>query len=216
MIRLSAFLPLVLAACTVPSVAPPAPAPVSDPFIDTLSGHCGKAYAGRLVSSDARDADWAGRRMIAHFADCTPDRIAIALHVEDEAAPGGWNRSRTWLVRRGVSGAVSLHHDHRHADGEPDAVTLYGGTRDPSADPGHGTALAAVFPVDEGSIALFERKGLAASTTNVWRMEVSADQAPDPYLAYQLTRRNDPTRLFRVRFDLSRPVPAPPPAWGWE
>ena len=200
MTRLALLFALLLAACATPSAAPA-------PFFARLSQHCGKAYEGRLVSEDARDADWAGKRMVAHWARCETDRIAIALHVEDPAAPGGWNRSRTWLVRRDADAALFLHHDHRHADGVPDAVTLYGGT----GDPARASRTTQAFPADAGSIDLFEAQGLTASTSNVWQLELTEDA-----FVYQLTRTNDATRRFRVRFDLTDPVPAPPPAWGWE
>ena len=60
------------------------------------------------------------------------------------------------------------------------------------------------------------REGLDASLTNVWRIEVDPSGEADARFVYQLTRRNDPSRLFRVAFDAGEPVPAPPPAWGWE
>jgi len=49
----------------------------------------------------------------------------------------------------------------------------------------------------------------------VWRIEVDAAGTPGARFAYQLTRRNDPTRLFRVAFDLTARVALPPGAWGW-
>ncbi|MBX7494906.1 hypothetical protein K3172_03425 [Qipengyuania sp. 6B39] len=203
---------LALSACAHTPAAPP-----QDAFWSALQSHCGTAYAGELVSEDARDADWAGKRMIGHWAQCSADRVAIAFHVEDPEAPGGWNRSRTWIVTREIyenaaqtTTVLTLRHDHRHADGHTDAVTQYGGlTHD------RGSARAQDFPVDMMSIALFEREGLAASLTNVWRIEVDPEGTPDARFAYQLTRRNDPTRRFRVELDASRPVPVPPPAWGW-
>ena len=151
--------------------------------------------------------------MIAHWADCSDERIAIAFHVADEDAHGGWNRSRTWILTRTGSGTntrFTLKHDHRHADGEADAVTFYGGATDEA-----GSASAQDFPVDGESIALFTREGLDVSLTNVWRVEVDPASASDAAFAYQLTRANDPTRLFRVEFDASDPVSPPPPAWGW-
>ena len=51
--------------------------------------------------------------------------------------------------------------------------------------------------------------------TSNGEIEVDPARESDARFAYQLTRRSDPTRLFRVTFDLTRPVPAPPPAWGW-
>ena len=197
-----------LAACaSTPDV--PRLASSQERFWDALSSHCGNAYEGGLASSDERDADWAGKRMVAHWADCSDTRVAIAFHVEDAEAAGGWNRSRTWLVSRTADG-LRLKHDHRHEDGSEDAVTQYGGDTLSS-----GTARIQDFPVDAFSIALFEREGLDASLTNVWRVEVDDAEAEGARFAYQLTRRNDPTRLFRVEFDASDPIAPPPPSWGW-
>ena len=202
-----AALPALAACTTMPDTAP-LPEP-QERFWQALESHCGNAYEGELASSDARDADWQGKRMIAHWADCSSTRIAIAFHVEDDAQADGWDRSRTWVVSRTQDG-LRLKHDHRHADGAEDAVTQYGGDTLST-----GTARVQDFPVDAYSIALFEREGLDVSLTNVWRVEVDPADARAPRFAYQLTRRNDPTRLFRVEFDASDPVDAPPPAWGW-
>lgn len=214
----------LLAGCTTP--APPGDMPAAaspqQAFWQALSSHCGKAYAGALASDDARDADWAGKAMVAHWAACEEDRVAIAFHVE-EAPPSSsseavgrdnpWNRSRTWIVTRHGAGAqtrFTLKHDHRHADGEADAVTFYGGTSVEA-----GSARAQDFPVDAESVALFTREGLDASLTNVWHVAVDPAGSKDARFAYQLTRRNDPTRRFRVEFDTTKAVAPPPPAWGW-
>lgn len=204
---------LLLAACASTPDLPALP-PSQEAFWQALPSHCGpngegRAYAGALASSDARDADFAGRAMVAHWAECSERRVAVAFHVEDADEPGGWDRSRTWVVTR-TSDGLRLKHDHRHADGSLDAVTQYGG--DTLSE---GTARVQDFPVDAFSIALFEREGLDLSLTNVWRVEVDPAGAPGARFAYQLTRRNDPTRLFRVEFDLAHGVAAPPPAWGW-
>ena len=197
---------LPLAACASAPDLPALPAS-QQAFWDALQSHCGKAYAGSLASSDARDADWQGRTMVAHWAECSETRTAIGFHVE-ETDKSGWDRSRTWIVTR-TSEGLRLKHDHRHDDGEEDAVTQYGGDTLSS-----GTARVQDFPVDAYSIALFEREGLDVSVTNVWRLEVDPAGASGARFAYQLTRRNDPTRLFRVEFDASEPVTPPPPAWG--
>jgi hypothetical protein len=219
-------LPLAALALTACAPAPgPAVSAVASPqeaFWQALSSHCGKAYAGGLASTDARDADWAGKRMVAHWAACEETRVAIAFHVE-EAPPSSsskavgpaqfWNRSRTWIVTREGTGAdtrFTLKHDHRHADGEADAVTFYGGT---TADA--GSASAQDFPVDAESVTLFTREGLGASLTNVWRIEVTPRGSANARFAYQLTRRNDPTRVFRVEIDANARVEPPPAAWGW-
>lgn len=199
---------LSLAACVSTPEVPALP-PSQEAFWDALESHCGNAYRGGLASSDARDADLAGQAMIAHWAECAPARIAVAFHIADASAPGGWDRSRTWVITRTADG-LRLKHDHRHEDGSEDAVTQYGGDTMSA-----GTAGIQDFPVDAFSIAMFEREGLSASVTNVWRVEVGAARAGASRFAYQLTRRNDPTRLFRVEFDTASPVTPPPPGWGW-
>ena len=165
-----------------------------DQFVARLKAHCGKAYAGRVVSTDAADADMRGQMLIMHVRGCHADRVEIPFHV-------GSDRSRTWIVTRTDTG-LRLKHDHRHEDGSADAVTFYGGD---TADA--GSATRQTFPVDAESIASFRANKLDASVTNIWAMEVNDDS-----FAYELRRAN---RFFRVEFDLTKPVAPPPAPWGW-
>lgn len=207
---LAALLPLLLtAACATPS-----PAPGTEPqdrFFAALSSHCGKAYAGRMVSSDAADADLAGSAMVMAVRDCSATSIAVPFHVQ--RADGTWDRSRTWLLTRTADG-LRLKHDHRHEDGSADAVTFYGGDTS-----GPGTARTQSFPVDAESIAMFRREGLTASVTNVWSVAVDPAGTAGGRYAYELRRTvaggAPAERHFRVEFDVTRPVALPPPAWGW-
>ena len=212
----AAWATLLIAGCSAPATqAPPDEAAPQDAFFAALTSHCGKAYAGRLVSSDAADADFVDAPMVMHVAECSADRIAVPFHVALASEDGTreWDRSRTWLITRTDTG-LRLKHDHRHADGESDAVTMYGG--DTSDE---GTARAQDFPVDAESIALFEREGLSASVTNVWTVEVDPAGVEDGRFAYQLRRTvaggAPEERLFRVEFDLGEEVETPPAAWGW-
>ena len=177
-----------------------APAP-QDAFFAALSAHCGKAYAGRLASDQEADADMRGKAMIVHFRTCTPDRLEIPFHIEGLAKDGGWDRSRTWVITRTDAG-LRLKHDHRHADGSKDEVTMYGG--DTAAN---GNAMRQEFPVDAESIAMFTRTGRSASNTNIWAIETTSTG-----YTYELYRAG---RLFRVAFDYDRPVAPPPAPWGW-
>jgi hypothetical protein len=136
-----------------------------------------------------------------HVRGCSASRIEIPFHVGGQGSDGGWDRSRTWIVTRTATG-LRLKHDHRHADGSADTLTMYGGD---TAD--QGTAAYQAFPVDAESIALFTANDRRVSTTNIWAVEVKPDR-----FAYELRRAN---RHFRVEFDLTRPVPAPPAPWGW-
>jgi hypothetical protein len=167
-----------------------------DAFWEALRLECGRAYAGTLVANEPSTANdpFAGQALTMQVRQCTEDQVRIPLHV-------GADRSRTWVVTRSGTG-LKLEHDHRHEDGSPDELTLYGGT---TLTP--GTAGRQEFPADEYSRALFQRTGRAVSMDNVWAIEV----VPGRMLAYELTR---PGRRFRIEFDLSRPVPAPPAPWG--
>ena len=176
------------------TLSPPVPA---DLWFQRLSAHCGRAYEGRLVSADPADASFAGQRLAMHVRDCRDDEIRIPYVV-------GEDRSRTWVITRTPAG-LRLKHDHRHRDGSSDALTLYGGD-----SRGHGTATRQEFPADAASVALFTAQGRGVSNANVWAVEVG-----DTVFAYELRRPPGPgQRFFRVEFDLSRPVAAPPPPWG--
>ena len=187
LLTLALVTPLVgLSACTPPINAQ------QDVFFKNLSRLCGNAYAGKLISDDAVDADFKEKSMVMHVSACTESEIRIPFHV-------GENRSRTWIITRTADG-LRLKHDHRHEDSREDAVTLYGGDTQDA-----GLASRQEFPVDEYSIAMSKDEGLAASVTNVWAVEV----LPEAFV-YEMAREG---RLFRVAFNTSETVPAPPPAW---
>lgn len=186
---------LSLAATVLSGCAPrSAPSVPADGFLARLTALCGKAFAGRAVTTDPADTAFAGKPLVMHVASCEPGRVRVPFHV-------GEDRSRTWVVTRTPTG-LRLKHDHRHADGTSDTLTMYGGdTTTP------GTATRQEFPVDAESIALFRANKAERSVTNVWAMEMD-----DARFAYALRR---PGRHFRVEFDLTRPVPPPPLPWGW-
>lgn len=217
---------LLLAGCTPAADEAGAPAAASeatgqDAFFEALSTHCGKAYAGKLASDDAADADFVEAEMVMHVSECSEDRIAVPFHVGIPGESGiEWDRSRTWLITRtetdGAAG-LRLKHDHRHEDGTNDPVTMYGGDTAAGDD---GTARAQEFPVDAESIALFEREDLGVSVTNVWRVEIDPAGTEGAQFNYQLKRSTETgapeDRNFRVEFDLTSEIEAPPAAWGWE
>lgn len=183
---------LLLSGCA--TVATPSVDP-QDLFFSRLTALCGQTFEGRIASPPvALDEGFAGQRMVMHVRDCADDMIRIPFHVGD-------NRSRTWVITRTDAG-LRLKQDHRHEDGSEDVLTQYGGDT-----AGPGTARRQEFPVDAFSIDLFNRNDAAVSTTNVWAMEI----VPGQLFAYELRRAN---RFFRVDFDLTRPVAAPPPPWG--
>jgi hypothetical protein len=180
---------LALGACATK----PAPAP-ADAFFATVRTLCGKAFEGRLTSTDPADAAFSNNRLVMHVRECNDTVIRVPFHV-------GEDRSRTWVITRTPAG-LRLKHDHRHEDGAPDVLSMYGGDSMEAGD-----AIVQRFPADDFSKALFTREGRAVSLTNVWSVEVRRGEE----FIYALDR---PGRSFRVRFDLAKPVPAPPLPWG--
>ena len=160
-------------------------------FWSALQTLCGRAYEGRVVEAPAGDTTFAGKSLVMHVRECSPDSIRIPFVVGD-------NRSRTWVLRW-TAGELRLKHDHRHDDGHPDSITWYGGdARAP------GMAQRQEFPADSFTAALIPR-----ARTNVWTIEIEAGRR----FTYAL-RREGTDRRFRIDFDLTRPVPPPPPPWG--
>jgi hypothetical protein len=177
----------------------PEPAPVYTQLAETgpqaeffaaLQGLCGKAYEGRVTEAPPGDTTF-NDRLVMHVRNCDSNVIRIPFHV-------GENRSRTWVITR-LEDGMRLKHDHRHEDGSDDAITLYGGDTE-----NEGTAREQTFPADEFTASL-----VPEATTNVWTLEI----VPGELFVYGLHRVGT-DRRFRIEFDLTNPVEAPPPPWG--
>ena len=175
----------VLAGCSTTSSAPLSPAAS---FFNNLGQLCGKSFAGKLVAGDDSDADFAKADMRAHVRECSNTEIRIAFDV-------GEDRSRTWIITT-VGEGLRLKHRHLLKDGTVDPVSNYGGDTK-----NFGDATRQEFPVDEFSKQMFMKEGRSVSTTNVWAFDLK----PNSNLTYELSR---PKRLFRVEFDLTKPMPA--------
>lgn len=168
-----------------------------DAFLERLARYEGWAFEGRIVANEPAPAGdpFEGQRLVMHVRRVAPGRIEIPFHVGDD-------HSRTWVLTRTPQG-LRLEHDHRKRDGREDELTRYGGHT-----AGPGSARRQEFPVNAYSQALFDYLGYHASLTNVWAMEIEPERA----FVYELAR---PGRIFRVEFDLARPVPPPPTPWGY-
>lgn len=138
-----------------------------DRFFMTLTGLCGARYEGaKTYPPDSTDS-FAGKLLVATITSCTETEIRVPFLV-------GEDRSRTWIFTRTI-GSLRLQHDHRHADGTPDSVTMYGGMARAT-----GTPLAQSFAADE-----YTAKLIPAAVTNVWTVSLSADTNT---LTYHLER----------------------------
>lgn len=198
--RAGALLALSLAAASAGAVAADPAGPdrtaqgPQDQWWERLQALCGKAYAGQLIRAPEGDDTFRDRNVVIHVRDCSDDRVRIPLVIDDD-------RSRTWILSRGAGG-IELRHDHRQADGSPDAVTLYGGST-----PNAGSADTQMFAADDQT-----REAIAGSgQRSVWLMEIH----PDGRFVYAGNRVGT-ERGFQVDFDLSTVVPAPEAPWGWE
>lgn len=162
------------------------PAAPADTFFQRMSTLCGKSFAGKLIAGNESDTSFATADLRAHARECSEREIRIAFDVGDDG-------SRTWIITR-TDGGLRLKHRHMLKDGTEDPVSQYGGDTVSG-----GTASRQEFPVDAYSQAMFTKEGREVSNTNVWAFEVEPGQA----LVYELAR---PGRLFRVSFDLAKPL----------
>lgn len=167
--------------------------PANAVFWRELEKLCGKAYAGTVVAAPADDTTFKDKTLVMHVRSCEKDRIRIPFVV-------GENRSRTWVLTR-TADRLLLRHDHRHEDGKPDAVTMYGG---PTTSVGMPTRQ--MFPADQETV-----NTIPAAATNVWWI----DLVPGEHFTYNL-RRMGSERFFSIKFDLKTSVIAPPAPWGWK
>lgn len=155
-------------------------------FFDALGKLCGQSFAGQVAAGNETDAAFREAKLIMMVASCSETEIRVPFHV-------GEDRSRTWVITRLGEESLRLKHDHRHADGVEDEISQYGGDSLEAGSAGRQS-----FPVDADSIALFTRTDRTVSNTNVWSLELSSET-----FTYELAR---PGRLFRVDFDLSKPL----------
>ena len=147
-------------------------------FFEAVAGLCAVGFEGAMSFPDDPEHAFAGKLLVAQIAECSPSEIRIPFAV-------GEDRSRTWILSLGEAGLL-LKHDHRHADGTPDEITMYGGW----ATEG-GTALTQSFPADEATAEL-----IPAAATNVWTLALAADGSS---LTYSLERHGEPRFAATLR-----------------
>lgn len=164
-----------------------------DIFWEDLSKLCGKAFGGTVIAAPADDTTFKDKTLLMHVRACEKDRIRIPFVV-------GTDRSRTWVLTR-KNGRIELRHDHRHEDGKPDKVTMYGGWTTSG-----GMPTRQMFPADQQTVDV-----VPAASTNVWWIDLN----PGESFAYNL-RRMGSERYFSIKFDLKTTVKAPEAPWGWK
>jgi len=162
-------------------------------FWKELNLLCGKSFEGNIIAGSANDTTFAEKKLIMHVRKCSENEIKIPFFV-------GEDRSRTWILTRTEQGII-LKHDHRHNDGTPDKVTMYGGHTS-----NYGSKIRQVFPADKETAVM-----LPAAIGNVWWIDI----IPGESYIYNLRRVNT-NRLFSISFDLKTSIENPGPPWGWK
>lgn len=171
------LLPLLAAASLFASGAASAADDSRGQFMDTLRAMCGQKFAGEQTYTATPNNDFDGKPITTEVI-CTPEAVRMPVKV-------GTDTSRTWIFTQPQAG-LELRHDHRHPDGTPDKVTMYGGL----AKDG-GTARSQSFAADD-----YTAKLVPGADTNLWTVRLSADGQE---LVYLLERHAKARAQFTLR-----------------
>jgi hypothetical protein len=153
-------------------------------FFNNLKTLCGLSFSGRQIFMAEGRESWEDRTMIMYVDLCDDDAILIPFHLDED-------KSRTWMFLN-EEGQLRFRHDHRHEDGTPEDITMYGGYSDPE----RATAFYQVFPADEYTIELIPR-----SIASEWVVELKYEMT---VFSYQLHHEGE--LIFQADFDLRSPL----------
>lgn len=148
-------------------------------FFENLKKLCGQQFEGETVFPPDKNHPMAGKRLVMSVEVCREKEIRIPFHV-------GEDKSRTWILTMTDKGLL-FKHDHRHADGTPDRITMYGGLAAPS-----GTQYMQSFPADAETANL-----IPEAATNVWTLEIIPGKQQ---FMYYLERNKEPR--YKALFNL--------------
>ena len=184
MFRASLLIP-ALAALALGSELAAAPSPSVDAgaaalFFQNVRKLCGQRFEGATeFPKDDPGHPLAGKKLTISIEQCSDNEIRIPLQA-------GEDRSRNWILTL-REGRLLLKHDHRHADGTPDKVTMYGGWA------AGGDANQQRFPADSETAKL-----IPEAATNVWMLEI--DHAKEQFV-YSLERNGQPRykAIFKLK-----------------
>jgi len=129
-------------------------------------------------------SSWADKELVMHVRECLDSIVYVPFRVGD-------NTSRTWMVIMEDGKRLRFRHDHRHEDGTPEDLTMYGGyARD------NGTVFKQVFPADEFTCNMLDRV-----CDNEWTVEFSKD-----FSSYSYALRKAGELKIQIVFDLTKPL----------
>ncbi len=153
-------------------------------FFQNVRKLCGQRFEGATeFPKDEPGHPLAGKKLSISIEQCSDKEIRIPLQAEED-------KSRTWILTL-AEGRLLLKHDHRHADGTPDKVTMYGGWA------AEGDANRQRFPADSETAKL-----IPEAATNIWTLEI--DAAKEQFI-YALERNGQPR--YKAIFHLKAAAP---------
>ncbi len=153
---------------------------INNGFFDNLAKHCGQTYTGQSVFPADPNDSFAGKKLIMEITECSDIEIRVPFKVGEDA-------SRTWIITKTNKGLL-LKHDHRHEDGTPDKINMYGGYADDKS-----TSISHSFIADSHTITI-----LPEAKTNVWTLNF--DNEKNQFI-YYLERHDEPR--FKAVFDMN-------------
>lgn len=151
----------------------------SSSFFDNLSLHCGKTYNGITEFPKDPQHPFVGKPLQMYVEHCSENEIRIPFKV-------GNNSSRTWIITKTNKGLL-LKHDHRHADGTPEDLTMYGGYANSEGNPWQQH-----FEADNDTF-----KMIPEAKTNIWTITIDDKNQT---FTYSLQRHSKPR--YKAVFDI--------------
>lgn len=148
-------------------------------FFKNLTKMCGQRFEGETSFPQNADHPMVGKKLVMSVGPCAKKEIRIPFQV-------GEDKSRTWILTLSERGLL-FKHDHRHPDGTPDQITMYGGWA-----AANGTRYLQRFPADPETIKL-----IPEAATNVWTLQIIPEKRQ---FMYYLERNNQPR--YRAYFNL--------------
>jgi hypothetical protein len=152
-------------------------------FMGNLKNFSGQSFYGKVLFPEEPEAPFDAEILYVIFEKVTDTEARMPFIL-------GTNKSRTWVLTLKEEGLL-FKHDHRHEDGTPEEITMYGGFADEN-----GTGFFQNFPADEETSTM-----MPETATNVWTFQFNEDFTEFHYI---LERHGAPR--FHVVFDLTAPI----------
>lgn len=155
-----------------------------DIFFERFKTLEGQRFLGKEVYIQEGRESWAHLEMEMYVREWKEDVVYIPFRLAD-------NSSRTWTIYRQDDNRLWLRHDHRHEDGTPEDINMYGGFSSDKSD-----AQQQFFPADDYTCKL-----ISYACENEWILRLKEDLTVFSYIL-----EKSGVRIIQIDFDLTQPV----------